>query len=256
LRGGGVYLDPTDTAAEVSSALYGAQVFGQDGITFGSSDGSAWNANTAVSRFFFSRRPGFFDEVCFTGTSTGNQTLNHNLTVVPELIITKARSIARSWYTYNATTGVNKFLRLDLANAAGSSTGIWPSVPNATTFTINVDNIGLADQTAVAYLFATCPGVSKVGSYTGTGATQTINCGFTGGARFVLIKRTDSTGNWWIWDTARGMVSGTDYRFPMNTTDAQSNNDWVLTASTGFQIVTTDASVNDSGGSYIYLAIA
>ena len=98
--------------------------------------------------------------------------------------------------------------------------------------------------------------MSKVGTYTGTGATQTISCGFTGGARYVLIKRTDSTGDWWVWDTARGMVAGTDPRLPYNSTAAETNANWVYTTTGGFQIVTSDATVNASGGTYIYLAIA
>ena len=49
----------------------------------------------------------------------------------------------------------------------------------------------------INYLFATLAGVSKVGSYTGTGADLNVDCGFTGGARFILIKRTDSTGDWY-----------------------------------------------------------
>ena len=83
-----------------------------------------------------------------------------------------------------------------------------------------------------------------------------MDCGFTGGARYVLIKRTDSTGNWYVWDTARGMVAGTDPKLALNTTDAETNANWVYTTSVGFQVVGTDASINASGGSYIYLAIA
>lgn len=96
--------------------------------------------------------------------------------------------------------------------------------------------------------------MSKVGTYSGTGATQTISCGFA--VRFVLIKRTDSTGDWWVWDTARGMVANNDNRQALNTGLAQTNQNWVYTDASGFQIVTTDASVNASGGTYIYLAIA
>jgi cytochrome c peroxidase len=63
----------------------------------------------------------------------------------------------------------------------------------------------------IAYLFATLPGVSKVGSYTGNGSSQTIDCGFTSGARFVLIKRTDNSNwSWYVYDTARGIVAGND----------------------------------------------
>ena len=106
------------------------------------------------------------------------------------------------------------------------------------------------------YLFATLAGISKVGSYTGTGSTQTISCGFTGGARFVLIKRTDSTGDWYVWDTARGMVSGTDPSLLLNSTAAEVNANSIYTTTGGFQIVSTAAGINASGGSYIYLAIA
>ena len=39
-------------------------------------------------------------------------------------------------------------------------------------------------QTHAAYLFASLDGISKVGSYSGTGSAQNIDCGFTNGARF------------------------------------------------------------------------
>ena len=71
-----------------------------------------------------------------------------------------------------------------------------------------------------------------------------------------MIKRFDSTGDWWVWDTARGMVAGNDSRLALNSATAETNANWVYTNASGFQIVTTDASVNASGGTYIYLAIA
>jgi hypothetical protein len=100
--------------------------------------------------------------------------------------------------------------------------------------------------------------VSKVGSYTGTGTTQVINCGFTAGSRFVLIKRTDSTGDWYFWDSARGIVAGNDPYLLLNTDAAQvTNTDFVDTAATGFEITSTaPAAINASGGTFIFLAIA
>jgi hypothetical protein len=64
-------------------------------------------------------------------------------------------------------------------------------------------------QPYIAYLFATVAGVSKVGSYTGNGSTQNMDCGFSSGARFVLIKRSrrhQMIGS--SFDTVRGYVSG------------------------------------------------
>jgi len=134
------------------------------------------------------------------------------------------------------------------------------TTPTASVFSIGTYNgVNGSGDTYVAYLFATCAGVSKVGSYAGTGATQTINCGFgAGGARFVLIKRTDSTGGWYVWDSARGMISGTDPSLLLNSTAAEVNANSVYAISTGFQIVSTAAGINSSasGATYIFLAIA
>jgi hypothetical protein len=139
----------------------------------------------------------------------------------------------------------------------GNGSGLGVNLANVTSTTLSAfsgfEGVGVS---CVAYLFATCAGVSKVGSYTGTGATQTISCGFTGGARFVLVKRTDSTGDWYVWDTARGMVSGTDPSLLLNSTAAEVNANSIYTATGGFQIVSTASGINTNGASYIFLAIA
>ena len=187
------------------------------------------------------------------------RTLNHNLAVAPEMMIVKVRGAnSGSWRVYHSALGPTKLITLNLTNAAATLSTIWnDTAPTSSVFTVGTyGEVNLSGDTFVAYLFATCAGVSKVGSYTGTGATQTIDCGFTGGARFVLIKRTDSTGDWYVWDTARGMVAGTDPYLLLDTADAEVNANNVYTTGVGFQIVGTGAGINASGGSYIYLAIA
>jgi hypothetical protein len=212
------------------------------------------------TNFFFKRAPSFFDEVCYTGTG-GVTTISHNLTVAPELMIVKCRSAGGSYWTvYAAPNGNTNYVYLNATNATAAFSGYWNNTsPTASVFTLgagNGDDTNATSATYVAYLFATCAGVSKVGSYTGTSGTQTINCGFAGGARWVMIKRTDSTGDWQVFDTVDGMVAGTNRRIAMNTTNAEENNNWVYTVATGFQIVTAESNVNASGGTYIFLAIA
>ena len=208
--------------------------------------------------WYMRRAPGFFDEVCYTGTGTSYRSINHNLGVTPELIIVKNRSSSAAWKVSIDPAGL--ILSLNTTAASGQYTGGFPYTNSATLFDVfdnsGVECVNTSGATYVAYLFATCPGVSKVGSYTGTGATQTISCGFTGGARFVLVKRTDTTGDWYVWDTARGMVSGTDPSLLLNSTAAEVNANSIYTATGGFQIVSTAAGINASGGTYIYLAIA
>jgi hypothetical protein len=109
------------------------------------------------------------------------------------------------------------------------------------------------------YLFASLNGISKIGTYSGTGSNVNVDCGFTAGARFVLIKRTDSTGtDWYIWDTTRGIVSGNDPYLFLNSNAAQvTNTDYIDPLNAGFTVTSSaPAALNASGGTYLFLAIA
>jgi hypothetical protein len=225
----------------------------QNGCTFTSTA----NFSTWVN-WSFRRAPSFFDEVCYTGTGSNPNTISHNLASVPELIIIKERSATQDWLVqYGSARGgfLNLTDALSPVNVYAGST-----VLTSTQLSLNSTNsiVNASSQTYVAYLFATCAGVSKVGSYTGNGTTQTINCGFTGGARFVLLKRTDSTGGWYVYDTARGMTVLTDPYLLLNSTAAESATlGSVTTVSTGFALNSTIlAAINVSAASYIFLAIA
>jgi hypothetical protein len=207
----------------------------------------------------FRRAPGFFDEVCYTGNGTSGRTVTHNLTVAPELIIARQRT-GGDWYVYSSGATATKYLVLNATDAAATDSSLWNNTaPTSSVFTLgDATGVNRSNTAFVSYLFASCPGVSKVGSYTGNGSSQTINCGFTGGARFVMIKRTDSTGDWYVWDTARGIVSGNDPHLSLNTTAAEvTSNDTIDTDSTGFVVNQVSATnVNVSSATYIYLAIA
>jgi hypothetical protein len=209
----------------------------------------------------FRRAPGFMDVVCYTGNGSGSgQVINHNLGVTPELIIIKSRSGAYQWHVYAAPLGQSTALFLESTSAAQANSAFTGGTINSTQFQLKVDfaNVNGSGVTYVSYLFATCPGVSKVGSYTGTGAAQTINCGFTSGARFVLIKRTDSTGNWNVWDSARGIIPANDPYLSINLAAVEvTGTDYVDTTSVGFDITSTaPAEINANGGTFLFLAIA
>jgi hypothetical protein len=261
LQGGGRYLLTESTGAEGSSTDYGVQTYGQTSVTLGAATTNEQNA-TGINYILYGigRAPSFFDVVCYTGTGVVGRTVTHNLTVVPELMIVKSRTDANSWIVYSTFTGASYILALNLTDAIIGPTTSWNNTaPTSSVFTVNASNsLNGSGITYVAYLFATCAGVSKVGSYTGNGTTQTINCGFTGGARFVLIKRTDSTGDWMVSDSARGIVSGNDPYLELNNTNAEvTGEDWLDTDSTGFvvnEVSGSNANTNDA--SYIFLAIA
>jgi hypothetical protein len=94
-----------------------------------------------------------------------------------------------------------------------------------------------------------------VGSFTSDGTDMTIDCGFSSGARFVLIKRTDANGNWFLWDTARGITTGSDPRLRLENTAAEATgNDNIDPDSSGFII--NDNILGGSGRDFIFYAIA
>ncbi len=265
LRGRTLFLSPSGSSAEDTYTTLVQGFDTQSGVIMAADTSRAWtnflgsppNDNYEFyANWFFKRAPGFFDEVCYTGDGGSPQVITHNLTVVPEMIIVKARSIGYQWIAYHSGLGTGSYIQLD-STAASVAYAAFPAV-STTTFSANSTYNRASGQTYVAYLFATCAGVSKVGSYTGTGTTLQIDCGFTAGARWVMIKRTDSTGNWFVWDSARGIVAGNDPYLVLNTTNAQvANTDYIDTYNAGFEISSTaPAAINASAGTFIFLAIA
>jgi len=253
------YLRPNLTNAAGSAPRYG---------DFDMMD--AWWDGALPSEYqawMWRRAPNFFDVVTYTGSSTaGTLTVNHNLAVKPELIIAKARTAAQHWNVLFdfTSTGEKYFANIGTSAAAASGaevtygSGLLNSEPTDSAFVVRTDTgIGRA-QDYIAYLFASLDGVSKVGSYTGNGSTQTIGCGFSSGARFILIKRTDSTGDWYVWDTERGIVAGNDPHLSLNTTAAEvTTDDSIDPVSSGFAVNQVSATnINVSSATYIFLAIS
>ena len=262
VRGNDKVLLPNSTNAETTGQSGTTLIdFLMDGATYGT---SGWVNGASYEQYihhFFRRAPGFFDEVCYTGDGVNNRQLPHGLSVVPELVIHKARNTNTIWYVWiSGQTPSNLSLVLNNTNrwADGYQTGLQSSSAKNLNFSTASGEINQTTQTYVAYLFATLPGISKVGSYTGNGTSQTINCGFATGARFILIKRTDAAGDWYVWDSVRGIVAANDPHLSLNTVVMDvTTDDSVDPDASGFivnQVAATN--INVSGASYIFLAIA
>jgi hypothetical protein len=252
LTGWQPYLRTASTGAEQNAGFDKFKADSNTGFT-----DTLWSGSGSSIYWNFRRAPGFMDVCCYTGTGSA-RTVTHNLTVVPEMMIVKSRSNTTQWRVYSAANGNTKSMRLNSDEAAGVNPFAWNNTsPTSTVFTVGDDaGTNATNYTYVAYLFATCPGVSKVFSYTGNGSSQTINCGFTGGARFVMVKRTDSTGNWLVVDTARGLVSAGDPTLYLNSTAAEvTGADWIDPDSSGF-IVNQEGTMNANVSSATYIGFA
>ena len=100
--------------------------------------------------------------------------------------------------------------------------------------------------------------VSKIGSYTGTGASgNSIVTGFE--PAFLLVKRTDSGDNWLVFDNKRNPSAPVNLALIPNSSSAEQTGNLgngFSFLSNGFEVVSTDSGVNANGGSYIFMAFA
>jgi hypothetical protein len=262
LRGRQPILETTTTAAEqtISTVTQDLVSFDMNGISVGVVSNSNINLSSQpLINYFFKHAVGVFSKICYTGSGS-NKTEIHNLGSSPDLMIVKSRSSANEWNVWCTTLSGTEKLVLNSTAAKVTDLTAW----NSTQPTSSVISLGTSSATNtnaatyVAYLFATNAGISKVFSYTGNGSSQTINCGFTTGARFVMIKRTDSTGDWYVWDSVRGIVASNDPHLSLNTTATEvTTDDSVDPNVLGFDInQNTATNINVTSGTYIGLAFA
>jgi hypothetical protein len=260
-NGGGFYF---------ASRLTGPQRIDTSSTAAGASGAYYWDTNVGVKQaetnaqpifYFLKRAPGFYDHLCYTGNGSGTQLLYHGLKAAPELAIIKRRDSTGEWLVTTLTNGSIVYSVGLNSNSASDASRFQGTAYSAAEYigvreTTTLGNISGAKYNL--HLFATLAGVSKVGSYTGTGTTKQIDCGFAAGARLVLIKRVDATGNWFLWDTARGIVSGNDTYLAINDNSAQvTSTDYIDPYSAGFEIDSSaPIGINANGGTYIFLAIA
>ena len=262
------YMSTTTTTAETAAATTILQANPwdvMDGVKVGTTSAITNASGNTFINYLLRRAPKFYDSLSYIFPSPLVATrIPHNLTIPPEMIIAKSRTGAFGWYVYHKDSGINAYVRLNTTNVSVGSTGMWgTSGPTDYDFGINPTAVvATAGATAIFYLFATCPGVSKVGSYVGTTSTaKQIDCGFTTGARFVLIKRlTGVAGDWYLWDSARGIspVGTNDPYYLVNTTGAEvTSTDYLNTYSAGFELTAAaPAALNTTGSTFIFLAIA
>jgi hypothetical protein len=198
-----------------------------------------------------------FSVVTYTGTGS-IATIGHGLGVAPAMIIIKARSAAQSWLVYHRSIGNTGFVYLNETTVATYSINGWNNTsPTSTVFTTGVNGLSNASgQTQVAYCWSEIDGFSKFGSYTGNGSTDGpfVYTGFR--PKFVMYKRTDSTGSWFMLDSTRNTSNVTNLWLQANTNEAEQTDAAIDFLSNGFKQRTTGSGSNASGGTYIYMAFA
>jgi hypothetical protein len=237
--------------------------------SFDSNDGLINRAGSSAGNlsggiyYAWKRAPKYFDMVAYTGNGNDNRNITHNLGVVPDMMWMKMRtdtgSFTRGWavtslHLPNASVTNDTTLYLNTNAAEADEAILSDTGPTSTVFTVSSDAfVNRNGSTYIAYLFATLAGISKVGTFSHTNGSSTdVDCGFSSGSSFVIVKRTDSTGDWYNWDSVRGIVSGNDPYLLLNTNASQNSSyDYIDTLNSGFQIAS-----GFTTGTYFFYAIA
>ena len=207
-----------------------------------------------------------FDIVNFNKLNATNETFNHSLGKIPEMIIVKGINVATDWNVYHSgsvsTNPASIVTTLNLQAASAINITIWNNTrPTASQFSLGT---AWSAGNFVAYLFAEIPGFSRFGSYRGTGISDgpVVWCGFK--PRFVLTKRVDTVGDWLIWDSSRGptnpiaphFVANTNFQDQSIVNPVTYTQGYIDFLSTGFKLRLAGSDPNSVGGNFIFAAFA
>jgi len=258
--------------------------FGTDGFTVGTNAGVngsgistvAWNwkangsgsANTdgQLTSTVSANTTSGFSIGTYTSdiTSAGYKTVGHGLGKTPKLIITKNLGVAGQRWGVQAPgllSGDSYILQFNDTTAEDNQSGNGSlATVNSTVFSVNwAEGLGNANSGGnyVFYAFTDIKGFSKFGSYTGNGSTDGVFV-YTGmSPAFIMVKRTNTTEGWYMYDVKRDTFNVSDAYLTANTSNAEATlTNGLDILSNGFKMRNTDTGHNASGSTYIYMCFA
>ena len=208
-----------------------------------------------------------FSILTYTGTGA-NATVGHGLGVAPKMVIVKKNIIASggtatAWIVWHTGISNTQYLMLNVTDAVATNTTVWNSIsPTSTVISVGTNiQTNRSTDGYVAYCWAEIAGFSKFGSYTGNGSADGpfVYLGFR--PKFIIYKRTNSTGSWGIFDTSRNTYNLSTNVLYANLADAEYTStgagfDNIDILSNGFKPRQTNSGINASGSTYIYAAFA
>lgn len=204
----------------------------------------------------------FFSFVKFVGDDT-NRTIAHTLNAVPGMMLVKRTSPAGSydWRVYHRSLGATKYLTLNSTAAQATDSTVWNNTaPTSSVFSLGTSSvINASPWDSWAFIFGhetTTRGLIACDSYSGNGSSTgpTVSLGWQ--PQWLLVKRSDSTGPWLIYDTTRDVTNPLTATLSANSNAAENaSGPGIDFTTTGFQLKSSSADVNASGGTYIYMAI-
>tara|TARA_A100000172_G_C3021650_1_gene103318 strand:- start:25 stop:1080 length:1056 start_codon:yes stop_codon:yes gene_type:complete len=281
VRGNTKVVYPNSSNAEATSSSR-VTAFGTDGFTLGasgdvnsnSSNYVSWNwkagtgqgsSNTdgSINTTYTSVNTTSGVSISkYDGTGSG-ATVGHGLGATPKMIMWKRldnNAGTTDWLVQSPIWANRNKLILN-TNEALAYSSTYANVDNwsNSVFTLGTHAAQNASNgTYIAYAFAEVRGFSKFGTFAATNHANgpLIYTGFKPG--LVIFKRTDSTGNWHMYDNKRAGYNELNYRLRADTNEDEesSSNDLIDIVSNGIKIRSNQTSLNNHTGTVMYMAFA
>ena len=249
----------SNTTGAVDTDANDLQAFQSDGFQIGTNNRVNGNGNSMVAWCWKESPTAGFDILTFTGNASGNQTISHNLSAVPKWWNIKRLDQASNWCTYHVGLGgADHNVFLNTTSSSQTDTTIWNNtLPTSSVFSVgnNIDANGNG-ASHIWYGWTDKQGFSKFGSYKGNGNADGafVYTGFR--PAWVMIKRTDGTNSWVIYDNKREGFNVDNDALQANGNNAEGTSDDLDFLSNGFKMRTSGVGENGSGNSYIFIAFA
>jgi hypothetical protein len=215
----------------------------------------------------------YFNTKLYTGNNTSTSITGVGFQ--PDLTWFKRRDSSAQHSLFDSVRGVTKRLASNLTNAENTITDALTSF-DSDGFTLGVDSSNYINFNTATYASwnwkANGSGVSNtdgsitstvsasttsgfsVVTYTGTGSNATVGHGLGAEAKWVVVKRLDTTGGWINGHSALGFTKNLYFTTAgANTSSAIWNN--TAPTSSVFSLG-TDTDVNASGGTYVAYVFA
>jgi len=216
---------------------------------------------TAVNR---NTTSGFYSAT-YSGNGTDNATLAHGLGKKPKFITVKKLNATYNWANMSSVWNDNgKILSWTIVNSLMIDDVFGNTAASSDYIYLNDNGYGNASgSTYLIYAWAEIPGYSKMTSYTGTGNADGpfVYCGFE--PQWLMIKETDSTSGWCMYDNVRPTTNPGYYNPNTNFLQAQETGVESPNAnlsldflSNGFKIKNSAGDTNGAANNYMVLAFA
>ena len=209
-----------------------------------------------------------FSIVTYTG-GAANSTIGHGLSQAPELCVFKKRNANggdgvrewAAWHEYCTTGGTYKKGLVWSSTNAEFDAYYANSPPTASIFKLyeNYQEQNFSGDDYVAYFWHSVEGYSKVGMYVGNANTDGpfVHTGFK--PAFIILRNRDTGGggyNWVINDNKRVGYNQDNKRLRVNSSGIEDDTGRLDIFSNGFKLTQTYNEANQSGSTFVYIAIA